>query len=178
VLPALDERGMLPPAEHPYTTTLEELHQRFVVEAPHREQRQRIFSALSLYAELIWVSLPSARLRIDGGFVTHKDWAAPEDADVVVVYDTPAPSGSLSAIVRAPLFTVSDVSGKVSGQPLNMPKSAVMGGLIDAYPAPAGKPAQLAYWDRMWSNVTGPDKTLVAGERKGYVEVSNPHVEQ
>ena len=176
MLPALDERGMLPPADTPYSTTLDELHQRFVVDAPFPEQRQRIFAALSLYASLVWDSLPSAKLRIDGGFVTHKTWAAPEDADVVVVYDRPTPPGGLSAVVHAPLFTVSDFSGEVSGKRLVLPKAAVMGGLIDAYPAPSDNPAGLAYWHRQWSNVTGPDKNQANGERKGYVEVSNPNV--
>ncbi|MBT1618089.1 hypothetical protein KK090_02350 [Curtobacterium flaccumfaciens pv. poinsettiae] len=178
VLPAMDDRGLLPPATHPYETTLDELHQRFVVEAPFREQRQRVFDALSLYASLVWDSLPTARLRIDGGFITHKTWAAPEDADVVVVYDRPTPSGGLSAVVRAPLFTMSNLTAVVSDQSVTLDKAPVMGGLIDAYPAPADKPAGLAYWDRLWSNVTGPGKTLLDGERKGYVEVTNPNAEQ
>ncbi|MDQ0537704.1 hypothetical protein DEJ21_00795 [Curtobacterium sp. MCSS17_006] len=175
MLPALDDRGFLPPATHPYPATLDELHQRFVVEAPFRERRQRVFDALSLYAALVWDALPSARLRIDGGFVTHKPWAAPEDADVVVVYDRPTPPGGLSAVVRAPLFTMSNLTAVVSGESVTLEKAAVMGGLIDAYPAPADKPALLAYWDRMWSNVTGPGKTSLDGERKGYVEVMNPN---
>ncbi|MGN7222381.1 DUF6932 family protein [Curtobacterium flaccumfaciens] len=174
----MDDRGLLPPATHPYETTLDELHQRFVVEAPFREQRQRVFDALSLYASLVWDSLPTARLRIDGGFITHKTWAAPKDADVVVVYDRPTPSGGLSAVVRAPLFTMSNLTAVVSDQSVTLDKAPVMGGLIDAYPAPADKPAGLAYWDRLWSNVTGPGKTLLDGERKGYVEVTNPNAEQ
>ncbi|WP_420365888.1 hypothetical protein AAEP80_02860 [Curtobacterium sp. L3-7] len=178
VLPAMDGRGLLPPAAHPYTATLEELHERFVVEAPFREQRQRVFDALSLYAALVWDALPSARLRIDGGFITHRTWAAPEDADVVVVYDKPTPPGGLDRVVRASLFTMSDVTAVVANKPAALDKVAVMGGLIDAYPAPADKPALLEYWDRMWSNVTGPGKTLLEGERKGYVEVTNPNAEQ
>jgi len=178
VLPAMDHRGLLPPATDPYPATLEELHQRFVVEAPFREQRQRVFDALSLYASLVWEALPTARLRIDGGFVTHKPWAAPEDADIVVVYDRPTPPGGLDKAVRRPLFTMKDVVSVIAGRPANLDKVAVMGGLIDAYPVPADKHAVLAYWDRMWANVTGPGKTLLDGERKGYVEVTNPNAGQ
>lgn len=178
MLPPMDHRGLLPPANAPYAATFAEVHDRFVTEAPFPEARQRVFDALTLYASLIWDVLPNARLRINGGFTTHKQWAAPEDADVVVVYRAADAPHGLDAAVAGPLFTVLQMSGRIGEATVRLPKAHVMGGLIDAFPAPEELEPVLRSWHHFWSTVTGPDKTVIPGEYKGYVEVSNPNVEQ
>ena len=170
----MNSRGLLPPADVPYPASLSDVHQRFVREAPFPSERQRVFDALALYASLVWERLPSAKLRIDGGFVTHKAWAAPADADVVVVLDENCTEDGLDAALEAPLFTVLSMTGTVTGVRVSLPKAHVMGGLIDAFPTHSTAPASLAFWHDFWSKVTGQDKTELPGVRKGYVEVSNP----
>jgi len=82
-LPDFDDDGWLPPADDPYPTTLEEIHERFVENAScARAQRQRLFSALELHLDLVRRKLGRGiKAWIDGGFVTDKDWP-PKDVDI------------------------------------------------------------------------------------------------
>jgi hypothetical protein len=175
VLPDMDPVNgwLLPPAPDPYLTTFDEIHERFVAGAPFMEERQTVFDALLIYARLIWRVVPNARLRINGGFVTHKSWAAPEDVDIAVVCPTISEDQLERAIV-APLFTLLDVKGVVVGIPEAIPKLHVMGGLVDAFPILPGLPALDATFRRIWSTVKGDDGELIPGLTKGYVEVVNP----
>lgn len=176
MLPDMDPANgwLLPPAPDPYLTTFDELHERFVEGAPFTAERQAVFDALLLYARLIWRIVPDARLRINGGFVTHKPWAAPEDVDIAVVCPTISQDQLERAIV-APLFTLLDVKGVVVEIPVEIPKLHMMGGLVDAFPILPGLPLLDASFRRIWSTVKGEDGGLIPNLTKGYVEVVNPH---
>ena len=95
-IPALTAEGHLPPGRH--ASDLAELKSVFVDQAPHREWRQGIYSALEAWLGLVLPYVPGALLWIDGGFVTHKS-EAPKDVDVVVI---PA-RGQLTSDVEAAL---------------------------------------------------------------------------
>src|SRR5262245_36215594 len=88
-LPDYDDAGRLPFAEAPYETTLEELHDRFVVSAGRgKKQRERLYAALDLHLDLIRRKFGAGtRAWIDGGFVTEKDWP-PKDVDIAYVMPT------------------------------------------------------------------------------------------
>ncbi|OAN29116.1 hypothetical protein A4X17_05950 [Plantibacter sp. H53] len=166
---------MLPPSTEPYPATLDEVYDRFVAEAPFAAERERVFTALKLYAELVWDLFPDARLRIDGGFTTHKDWAAPHDADVVVLCPTYTDE-QVSQGIEAPLFTFLNAEGTLLGQRVSIGKAHVMGGLIDGFFVPADVVEVREFFEDYWSAVTDRDKQVVPGLRKGYVEVINPDV--
>lgn len=85
-LPAMDG-DLLPscPDLSPYRCTFDEVRARFVEQAPYPDERDLVMRTLEIYAGRVWNVLPGARLWVDGGFVTHKKWAAPKDADVVIV---------------------------------------------------------------------------------------------
>lgn len=160
--------GVLPEGRHP--ATFDEIYDRFVVEAPFRERRELIFQALTLHAKLVASTFGRARLWIDGGFVTHKTWAEPEDADVAVLVP-------MSEYARAaedknlPLWTVLGVAGEINRQPVGTLKLHPMGGLMDAFWLPDGVPSLAAAWDGLWSRVRDEHGDEVVGLKKGYLEV-------
>lgn len=108
-LPALSADGLLPAAASPYLTDMSELRDIFVARAPaFREERARIFLALELHLDLAREHVGvGTRAWIDGGFITHKRWAAPHDADVALVI-SPTATFTLDAVL--PLLTLKDVS--------------------------------------------------------------------
>jgi hypothetical protein len=177
VLPAVNVvTGLLPESDEPYSVTLEEIHATFVAGAPHfRDERQLVFDALCLYARLIWAIVPRASLRVDGGFITHKAWAPPADVDIAVVMNG-VTQDQLDRALEAPLFTLLSVSGEVVGSRVSLAKSHVMGGLVDAFPILPNLPVADEFFRELWSSVTDADKKVVAGLKKGYVEVVNPDV--
>lgn len=151
--------AVLPVGRH--SATLDEIYESFVVNAPFRPRRELIFRALTLYIDLVSPHFSTCRFWINGGFVTHKPWAAPEDADVVVV----VPSGEDSKVSQPgfmPLLTLPSNTGD---------KVHPMGGLIDSFVA-ADAPALLAPWDLQWSSVRDEQRNVVADVSKGYLEVS------
>lgn len=88
MIPQLTDQGLLPLGVH--EATLDEVHKVFVDGAPFEPDRRRIFAALEIYAGMLWTELPSAVLWVNGGFVTHKQWAPPADVDVAVLVPPPA----------------------------------------------------------------------------------------
>ncbi|KAA1431089.1 MULTISPECIES: DUF6932 family protein [Mycolicibacter] len=152
--------AVLPAGRH--AATLDEVYEAFVVNAPFRPRRELIFRALTLYIDLVSPQFSTCRFWINGGFVTHKTWAEPEDADVVVV----VPSGEHSKVTQPtfmPLLTLGSNAGD---------KVHPMGGLIDGFVAAADNPAALMTWDLMWSSVRDEQHNVVTGVSKGYLEVS------
>lgn len=173
---------LLPPCTvlAPHPATLKEVSDHFVDAAPHREVRAELFSALELYAGLVWSILPSARLWVDGGFASHKTWAAPGDIDVVIVASlneaSVLTSGELERLTA--LLTLQDVSA--ASPELTADRIQPMGGLIDGFiivddGAEAGR-ASMEYWFDLWSRVKGPNGPMDPSCRKGFVEVVNPSV--
>src|SRR5690242_3170916 len=78
----LDAKGRLVTVRH--RTTLPEIDQYFVVEAPCSEQRRRVFTAFSTWVELLRGLSPNAILWINGGFATYKS-DPPKDVDVAAL---------------------------------------------------------------------------------------------
>jgi len=128
-----------------------------------------------LYSQLIWDIYPDARLRIDGGFVTHKTWAAPDDVDIAVVCPTISPA-QRDAAVGAGLFSIRDAQGMVHRRQIQpIPKLHPMGGLVDAFYVPEKDTHYREFFEEYWSTETDLNKQPT-GRRKGYVEVVNPDV--
>ena len=102
---------------------------------------------------------------IDGGFITHKTWAAPHDADVALVFQ---PSVAFNEEPVVPLLTLRNVSAAE----LRLPATRLqpMGGLVDAFLVP-DQPAHTAIWHETWSSVKDANGAILPGKRKGYVEV-------
>jgi hypothetical protein len=169
-LPALDPfLGYLPPSQAPYLVTMADIHELFVVQAPFRERREVLFRAFEIYSELIWDRIPYARIWVDGGFTTHKNWAAPDDIDVVVVADNLAPA-TKRELVTDGLLTLSNVAAAFNNQPLpSVAKMRPFGGLIDAYFATSSTTQLIKM---QFSRVRGPDGLIVPNLSKGILEVT------
>lgn len=162
----------------PYPATMDELSDRFVTAAPYSVARQRLLSTFRIYADLVWSLLPGARLWVDGGFVTHKSWAAPQDVDVVIVAPLPELE-TLTADQQASLCTLLTLQGVASAQPPGqMERLQPMGGLIDGFvivdQSTSPDHPDLDYWFDMWSRVKGAPGAGSPATRKGFVEVVNP----
>jgi hypothetical protein len=156
----------LPVGRH--VATLDEVYASFVEGAPFRPRRELIFRALSLYIDLVSPEFSSSRYWIDGGFVTHKTWEQPEDADIVVVVP-PSEHGKVWDADFLPLWSLLEVLPK---QPaVYSDKVHAMGGLIDTFILP-DEPVQLRPFDLLWSKVRDENHNEVLGVRKGYLEVS------
>ncbi|MBJ8342821.1 hypothetical protein JGU71_28415 [Antrihabitans sp. YC3-6] len=126
-----------------------EIYEHFVQNAPFRERRELIFRALTLHADMVANVFSNARLWVDGGFVTHKSWAEPEDADVVVV----VPQGEIARATEDKNLPLSTMQGVLSTKPsATTPKLHPMGGLLDVFIQP-DVPVLLDPWHRIWSLV-------------------------
>lgn len=156
---ALDNRGMLPAARHKATAA--EVYDLFVTQAPYAPRRKVIWDAFEAWVPLIRPLLPTARLWIDGGFVTHKGWAAPKDVDVCILVH-PSEYALADSAALAPLLTE-----KRSGVPRVQP----MNGLVDSHIGHQG--ADAYFWADTWSTVLDAQRNVVDGERKGFVEVTD-----
>ena len=163
----LDEDGRLP-AGDPHPATLSEIYDTFVRQAPFRPRRERIYTCLELFTEQVWRLSSGAVLWLDGGFTTHKTWAAPKDADVVALI----PLDELSpfrSIDRLPLRTLQNV---VINKEVEAERVQSYGGLLDTFIVPDTS-AMREYWDDQWSSVKDPIGNLLPGTvRKGFVEVT------
>lgn len=180
-LPAM-QGELLPPCTFPapHRCTFDELYQRFVLEAPFAEERQIVFDSLRIYGTLVWRLLPAARLWVDGGFVTHKQWAAPGDADVVVII-TQADFEALPQDDYLKLTQLLTMQGVDAASPgvTGVPRVQPMGGMIDGFLGfdtgdPANQPSLMLWFD-FWSGVTDERKMVREGVLKGFVEVVNPN---
>lgn len=136
-------------------------------EPPFTSERAQIFRALELHIELVLERVPGTKLWLNGGFVTHKDWGAPHDADLA--YFVP-----LAQALRARqpdmlnLWTSQGVS--VVKPRIDADRVQPMGGLVDAF-FTVEMPAQVEIWHNTWSKVKGADGILIPGKKKGFVEV-------
>jgi hypothetical protein len=162
VLPPLNADGLLPVGRH--AAGLDDLRALFVDNAPFSPAREQAWRAFILYTELLWERLPDTRLWVDGGFVTHKPWAAPHDVDVAILVGQDD-WNALSASDRVQLLTriENPETGECRVQP--------MGGLVDAHLVPLGSDAAAQVFDRIWSRVKLEDGSIHPTASKGYVEV-------
>lgn len=157
---SLDAKGRLVPGRH--RTTLPEIEQFFVEEAPCSEHRRRVFTAFTTWVELLRGLSPSAILWINGGFATYKN-EPPKDVDV------------------AALIGKNDINSWTAGQQVTFEtlltdvrsdgtRLQPMGGLVDGFYAVRGDIDQSVVWHESWSAVYVNGVQSV-GESKGYLEV-------
>lgn len=156
------ERGAhyLPPGIHP--ATLDAIENAFVEGAPYPKQRRIVFDTFRVWFEIVSDILPDARFWINGGFVTHKDWAPPDDVDVVILakqHDL----NSLDSEQQELLASLMTVTEPVRIQP--------MSGMVDAFICVRGDIDWTLIWRETWSTLTDRDKEPVQGIQKGFLEV-------
>lgn len=161
LLPQLTSEGRLPPGRH--RATFQDVHDRFVASAPFSQERELVFRALVIWAQRVWSIFPDARLWVDGGFVTHKEWAAPKDVDVTCIVR----SSNVLSVDDATLATLLTHRGPDGA------RVQPMGGLVDGFLACRGVPEDITRWDAQWSRVLDEERREIEGARKGYVEVIN-----
>lgn len=170
----------IPPTSGPYailpvgrhSATFAEVYDSFVVNAPFKDERELIYDALMVYTRALKREFSQLRLWINGGFVTHKPWAAPNDTDVAVVVPQAEYSNMLSNPGIFTYLTLQNVLVPVNPiQSLRVPRLQPMAGLIDGFIV-ADDPAQTAVWDYEWSRVRDRNKNEVPNLKKGYLEVT------
>jgi hypothetical protein len=168
VLPELDG-WLLPPGRH--VATLDEVRDRFVARAPYAAERAPLFDALRWYAGQVGRLFWTGSLWIDGGFVTYKPWAPPDDVDVTIVVRR-ALTRALSEAQRARLYELVTLQGVYAREPaVATPRVRPMAGMVDAFFCRADDRAQLAVMHETWSRVRGENGEVLPDVTKGYVEV-------
>ncbi|WP_108719513.1 hypothetical protein [Miniimonas sp. S16] len=141
-----------------HRASMAEVEEVFVVGAPFEAERRILWDAFKAYRSVALAHYPSARFWVNGGFVTHKTWAAPHDIDVCVV----VPGAEVLAVGQA---------GEHLWTTPGPPRIQPMAGLVDGFLAVAEMLDDLNYWRSMWTSVTDSDGTADPGRRKGYLEV-------
>lgn len=161
MLPAVQgDLGLLPALDAPHLASLEDVFDLFVSAAPYSKERQELWAVFPIYVRKVRALFPTCRILLDGGFTTHKPWAAPEDIDVSVGVEK-VHYEMLQPWERAELFNTEADGVKVRA----------MGGLVDASRFQLGNPDRFVMWHEHWSTVRGQDRNIIEGLRKGYVEV-------
>jgi hypothetical protein len=159
--PLRDGDWYLPPGIH--RCTLDEIHQRFVVEAPFPSERGPVFDAFRTWAGLVLAMLPKARLWINGGFVTHKTWSAPSDIDVVIL------------VKRSELNALSDLQqvrfDELMTDTSEGIKRKAMSGLVDGFSCARGDIEKTLIWRETWSSLLDENRDVVSDVTKGFLEV-------
>ncbi len=166
-LPEWTEAGLLPPGIH--RTELPDIYERFVLDAPDRPRRELLFSALSVYMQLLQTIVPAGVAWIDGSFCTCCD-EPPHDVDVVVkpadwlgLKNAPKP-------VRTTLYTLLTLQHvHVASMGVELPRMQPVGGTVDAFLC---YPGQDATWHDRWSSVLDAAGNVVSGKAKGFAEVA------
>jgi hypothetical protein len=164
LLPVRDDRL-------PHAATFEEIYRVFVVEAPNSARREVIFAAFRLYAELVWNFFPTARLWVNGGFVTHKD-LPPHDVDVAFL----VPTSELQSVfsVQSDAFALLTLQGVSSEEPriAGIERVQPFGGLVDSFAVPVDNPAAMKVWATRWSMASTPSGDGYRTDvEKGFLEV-------
>ena len=166
-LPAWTDAGLLPPGAHP--ATMPDIYDRFVLDAPQREEREVLFAALGLHLGLIRKLIPAGRAWIDGSFCTRQA-LVPNDVDVVIL---PADRVALKALGGPDktrlymLLTLQEVNALEPAVWLN--RLQPLGGLVDAFIC---APGHEDVWDARWSRVTDAYGAVIEDKAKGYAEVT------
>ena len=166
-LPAWEESGLLPPGAH--RGEMSELYDRFVLDAPSRQRRELLFTALTLHLDLMKTIIPAGMVWVNGSFCTRRR-LPPDDVDVVI---HPADWNALKGVSPEAkmhlygLLTLQDVAARKP--PVDLIRLQPVGGTLDAYLC---YPGQEAVWDCQWSTVRNADGSVVAGRKKGYAEVA------
>lgn len=162
------DTNLLPPGRH--ATNLEGLYERFVQDAPHREHRERLFSAFLLHSKLIAHYLPSgASLWIDGGFAMRKE-APPHDVDVAIVPNAWADVDNWTEQQGGDILGLITLQNVIIEHPWPAMVARVqpVGALLDAFLVHDSNKDD---WHKTWSAVK-VDGRIAEGQHKGYAEVT------
>jgi len=162
------DSGLLPPGRH--LTTFEGLYERFVQDAPHREHRERLFSAFRLHSKLVAEYLPGGgALWVDGGFAMRKA-AAPHDVDVAIVPADWTDVDNWTDQQYVDILGLLTLQSVIVWQPgpSALERIQPVGALLDAFLVPESKKDN---WHLTWSAVK-VDGEIIEGQVKGYAEVA------
>lgn len=152
---------VLPSGKH--GVRLDDLYDRFVTQAPYREERERIWIAFRAWHQQAAGYFPGASVFIDGGFVTWKPWEPPSDIDVTI-FARKEQFVALESWRRPELFNDTIDGTTEVRKPQN--------GLVDAHWAIRGIPQKVDYWTYYFSRVRGKSGEILDGATKGFLEVT------
>lgn len=132
-------------------------------------RRELICTALDVYIQMLALRFDDPVIWLDGGFVTHKTWAEPDDADTVAMV---APDQLHRGFTERalPLQTLDVTSLSVHRRMLTDRVIKPMGGLLDGY-IDTNTAARRAYWESWLSGVRRPDGSISDDADKGFIEV-------
>lgn len=167
-LPAWNADGLLPPGRYP--ATLDDIYERFVMDAPERPRREILHGAFVTHLMMVRSFIPAGKVWVDGGFSMQKA-APPHDVDVAIIPDDYAALAALPVerqIDFLGLMTLRDVVVGDPG-PLYLDRIQPVGGALDAFIC---HPGEEYVWHSTWSSVKGTDGKIIPGMTKGYAEVS------
>jgi hypothetical protein len=165
-LPHWTPENVLPPGRHP--ADLSDLYERFVWDAPHRNERELLLGALSGYLGMVRRVIPSGRAWIDGTFVLRTD-EVPTGIDVVLLPDDWGSLKRLDGPARSALYGLVTLHGVIAEQPvMHLDHVQPMSGLLDGFLC---YPGDEETWEAAWSAVRGPYGP-VDGLAKGFAEVT------
>ncbi|MEU3274619.1 hypothetical protein ABZ639_27560 [Saccharomonospora sp. NPDC006951] len=160
-LPHWTSDNVLPQGRHP--ADLSDLYERFVWDAPHRNEREILFSALSGYLGVVTRLIPSGRAWISGPLTDRTD-DVPSDVDVVLLPDEWGTLKRLDGPARAALYGMLTLRGVIAEQPaMYLEQVQPVGGLLDGFLC---HPGDEEVWADAWSRGASP------GVRKGFAEVT------
>lgn len=108
-----DFPALLPGGLHPFT--LQDLERLTVASFPDSQRRPRLFSALTIYLDLLKGTGLKAEVWIDGSYMSSK--AEPDDIDLVVCFD-PDSARALSAEAQQQARTLLDT--RIVGSRFNL----------------------------------------------------------
>lgn len=160
-LPHWTSENVLPPGRHP--ADLSDIYERFVWDAPHRNEREILFSALNGYLGVACRLIPSGRAWIAGEFATRGP-ELPRDVDVVLLPDEWGALKRLDGPARSRLYGLLTLRGVIAEHPaMYLEQVQPVNGLLDGFLC---HPGDEDHWEAVWSR--GP----VTGSVKGFAEVA------
>ncbi|MFN3007392.1 DUF6932 family protein [Mycolicibacterium wolinskyi] len=171
MLPALQgDDGLLPVGVH--KASIADIRKRFGSKSVSTGGRRRdiIIDALDVYARMVRSEFLKPTIWVNGGLVTAKKWAEPDDADIAVFVD-PAQFGADVEEKLKLLRTGTADHLTIQKKTLDNVQIKPMGGLIDGY-IMADSPPSRRYWHNLFSSVRLADRSISNTLTKGFVELT------
>lgn len=159
-LPHWNSESVLPPGCHP--ADLSDIYERFVWDAPDRNERELPFSALNGYLGTVAKIIPSGRAWV-GGRLTNRHAGSGYDVDVLLIPDDWGSLKRLDGPARTALYGLVTLRGVIVEQPVtHLEVVQPVGGLLDGFMC---RPGDEEAWARAFSTLHGLPK------QKGFAEV-------